>query len=181
MRGIGAVVIIISIVLFVSGFIFQHKWEQPQEEDAIFGKSKEVITVIETGVLQVSHLRFIVAAVFLCTGIICFGIAELADNNDKLDKIIETQNIISKHYSKIEDSENEKNEIEKSEIEKENSEEELEKDKERSSKINTYEDLINDPKIKEESEVLLKCYGQKAQENFLRKEMEKLGIEYKGK
>ena len=45
------------------------------------------------------------------------------------------------------------------------------------SRIKSYDDLMNDPKIKEEAETMRKFYGKEAYEHYLEKKAKELGVE----
>ena len=88
--------------------------------------------------------------------------------DDLLDEINNKQFSLKKSEASVDDIKSEKT------ISDEKKEETVEDLK---SRIKSYDDLMNDPKIKEEAETMRKFYGKEAYEHYLEKKAKELGVE----
>ena len=120
-------------------------------------------------------LIVLVLIFIICREIFCWywKINEITDLlrsiNDKLsEESFKNQNTVEK--TAVEPVK----ETVKQESEEEKQEREL---KDLRSRIKSYDDLMNDPKIKEEAETMQRFYGKDAYEHYLQKKAKELGLE----
>lgn len=88
--------------------------------------------------------------------------------DDLLDEINNKQSSLKKSEAPVDDIKSEKT------VSDEKKEETVEDLK---SRIKSYDDLMNDPKIREEAETMRKFYGKEAYEHYLEKKAKELGVE----
>ena len=120
-------------------------------------------------------LVVLILVFIICREIFCWywKINEITDLlrsiNDKLsEESFKNQNTVEK--TAVEPVK----ETVKQESEEEKQEREL---KDLRSRIKSYDDLMNDPKIKEEAETMQRFYGKDAYEHYLQKKAKELGLE----
>lgn len=114
-------------------------------------------------------LIFVCSSIFLSAGFICITIAQPRANNETNQTLLEIKELLKIISLRFAD-EKKQHEEEQKRAEQEKKEQEF------AQKIKSYEDLINDPVVKEEAEYRAKFYGNDAKERFLKSKAEELGL-----
>lgn len=117
---------------------------------------------------------FACSSIFIVAGMIAINaqyVAGLANETNMA--IAEDLARIRAHFD---DQKKEREDLLSAERKKKEKEEDDKRDQIRFDKIKTMEDLLADPKIKEQADVLLRSYGKKVQEQFLERSLKEAGI-----
>lgn len=146
----GVILILLSLLVSANGFLLG-------------------VETVSQQTLQ--YLVYMCATILFSSGFISLVIqfTKKIDYSDDLEEITKSLKVISDHYTLLEDER-------KAGVFTLQKQTEAKKEEIRLKSLSCYNDLLNDPEIKEEAAMLLKIYGPKAHEEYLQKKMKEFNI-----